>query len=91
MRNGSLQDQRRTKQTEEDDGENGEPQRDQDNTIACPTLGNRTVAQQRKGADRGGSQQNPQHRPGHAEDEVALLEEQRRILEQKAKDCLEHR
>jgi hypothetical protein len=88
--NGCFQDQRWTQQTEEDNGEDGEAQCNQDHTIAGATLGDRSVAQQRKGTDRSHSQQDPEHRPGHAEDEVSLLEEQRRILEQKAKDCLEH-
>ncbi len=83
LRNGRLEDQRRPDQAEQQRRDQREPQPDEHGLVAGRSFArNRSVRQEDAGRDRRGHEQDEQHRPGHAQHEVALLKDQERILEQ---------
>ena len=91
LRHRGLEDQRRPEQAEEQDRERGEAQADEHDTIAR-AFGRRhaAVGEQREDRDRGRRRDRQQHRARQAPGEIALLEDERRVLEQEAKELVHH-
>src|SRR5207249_945233 len=86
LRHRGFENQSRTEQTEDDHAENRQPERDEDRAVAAAAPRNAAIAQERVAADQGCGGNREQHRTRHAEDEITLLEEQRRVLEEKTKE-----
>ena len=91
LRHRGLEDQRRPEQADQEDADHSQPQRDEHRAID-PLVGRRhaAVGQQREDGDRGRDHDRQQHGPGQTPGEIALLKQQRRILEQKAEEVFQH-
>ena len=92
LRHRRLEDERRSKEAENENGEGGEPQRDQDGPVSnSPVAGYPPISEQRGSGEGRGGYDGQRHRSRHGEREVALLENQGRKLEQEPEQRVEHK
>ena len=87
LRHGRSEDQERLEQAEQEHSHQTEAQAHQDETVAIGVAFPRhaPVSDQDAGRDDGDRDQPPRHRSGDREPEIALVEDERRILKEEAK------
>ena len=85
LRHGGLQDQLGAEQAEHDHAEDRQAEDDEDDAVATAALRDAAIAEQRVRPGQTGEDNRHHHRPRGTQDEIALLEEQRRVFEEEAK------
>ena len=85
LRYRRLEDEQRTEQAEEQHRDDAEAQRDQDRAVArlIALAGETAVGDERTTSHGGGCKQHQHSGSRHREPEIALLEDERRILEKR--------
>src|SRR5262249_32844905 len=85
LRNGSLQDQGRPEQNEREHRDQRNAKRDEHEPIACRTVcSDPAVGHERRGPERRQAEEAQRGRSRGGEREIPLVEDERRILEEKA-------
>ena len=91
LRHGGLQDERRTEETKDDQRDDRDAQRCQRHAIATACFRDGEIRERRIAGDCGNGENRQQHRTRHAQREIALLEDDRAVFEEKLERRIEHR
>src|SRR5439155_12706899 len=92
LRHRRLEDERRSKEAEDQDEEGGKPESDQDGPVSSPAVaGDPSIGEQRAGGEGSSGYDGQRQRSRHGKREVALFENQGRIFEQEPEQRVEHK
>ena len=90
LRNRCLQDERRPEETEDNQRDDRDAERRERGTVAAARLRHAQVGEDRIRRRRDDGEDCDEHRPRHADGEIALLKDDRSVLEKELEDRVEH-